>query len=267
MAVVGDVDLAADDRLDAGPLRRLEQLHGARHRPVIGERHSRHLELGGPLDEVGDPARTVEDRVLGVDVKVNERCVGHAERTPYKRPRRVPERFPQFGRIFLAGPLWNARGRVRAPGSLRRRQGRSLRGGGLRLDRGRGADRGVPRASTPTRRPRRSRCSRRWRSSGSPTSGLRSSASASIGGERRLGRHRVAQIASAEWPLVEASFAPVFVLLLGWIGVLSDNDRRGARADRLHRPAVRLGPRGGAARVRPLGGRAPVGIRQRRCSG
>ena len=115
VAVVGDVDLAADDRLDAGSLGRLEQLHRARHRPVIGERDSRHLELGGALDEVGDPARTVENRVLGVDVKVNERCVGHAERTPYKRPRRVPERFPQFGRIFLAGRLWNARGRARAP--------------------------------------------------------------------------------------------------------------------------------------------------------
>ncbi len=115
VAVVGDVDLAADDRLDAGSLGRLEQLHGARHRPVIGERDSRHLELGGAFDEVGDPARTVENRVLGVDVKMNKRCVGHAERTPYKRPRRVPERFPQFGRIFRAGRLWNARGRARAP--------------------------------------------------------------------------------------------------------------------------------------------------------
>jgi hypothetical protein len=41
--------------------------------------------------------------------------------------------------------------------------------------------------------------------------------------ERRLGLHRVAQIARAEWPLVEASFAPVFVLCLGWVGVVSDN--------------------------------------------
>ena len=41
--------------------------------------------------------------------------------------------------------------------------------------------------------------------------------------ERRLGWRRVVQIARAEWPLVEASFAPVFVLILGWAGVLSDN--------------------------------------------
>jgi hypothetical protein len=39
----------------------------------------------------------------------------------------------------------------------------------------------------------------------------------------RLGLHRVGEIARAEWPLVEASFAPVAVLILGWIGVLGDN--------------------------------------------
>ncbi len=40
--------------------------------------------------------------------------------------------------------------------------------------------------------------------------------------ERRLGFARIKQIARAEWPLVEASFAPVFVLILGWVGVFSD---------------------------------------------
>ena len=85
--------------------------------------------------------------------------------------------------------------------------------------------------------------------------------------ERRLGLHRVAEIARAEWPLVEASFAPVFVLILGWAGVLRDSDSRGARADRLHRPALRLGPRGRAARVRPLDGSAPVGVRATARSG
>jgi hypothetical protein len=40
--------------------------------------------------------------------------------------------------------------------------------------------------------------------------------------ERRLGFQRIAEIARAEWPLVEASFAPILVLILGWIGVLGD---------------------------------------------
>ena len=42
--VVDDVDLAADDRLDALRLRGLEQLDRPGHRAVVGERHGRHLE-------------------------------------------------------------------------------------------------------------------------------------------------------------------------------------------------------------------------------
>ena len=71
-AVVGDVDLAADDRLHALVLRRLEELDRARERAVIGERDGRHLELRGALRERGDPAGAVEDRVLAVDVQVDE---------------------------------------------------------------------------------------------------------------------------------------------------------------------------------------------------
>ena len=60
--VVDDVDLAADDRLDALRLRGLEQLDRPGHRAVVGERHGRHLELGR-LPRERDPARPVEDRV------------------------------------------------------------------------------------------------------------------------------------------------------------------------------------------------------------
>ncbi len=79
--VVGDVDLAADQRLDPCPLRILEELDGARHRAVVGEADGRHLELGGAGDEIGDPAGPVENRVLGVDVQVNEGRLRHAEAT------------------------------------------------------------------------------------------------------------------------------------------------------------------------------------------
>ncbi len=89
VAILGDVDLAADDRLHARSLRLLEELDRARHRAVIGQRDRRHLELGGPLDEIRDPAGPVEDRVLGVDVEVDEGCFRHAERTPYKPVRPI----------------------------------------------------------------------------------------------------------------------------------------------------------------------------------
>jgi hypothetical protein len=75
--VVGDVDLAADQRLDA-LLRRLPiELDRPRQRAVVGERNRRHLELRGPRREPWNPARAVEDRVLGVDVEVDEGRLRH----------------------------------------------------------------------------------------------------------------------------------------------------------------------------------------------
>ena len=72
LAVVGDVDLAADDRLHAVLLGLLDELDRARERAVVGERDRRHLELRGPRGERRDPARPVEDRELRVDVEMDE---------------------------------------------------------------------------------------------------------------------------------------------------------------------------------------------------
>ena len=72
LAVVGDVDLAAEDRLDALLLRLPDEVDRAGERAVVGERHRRHLELGRAGRERRDPARPVEDRVLGVDVEMDE---------------------------------------------------------------------------------------------------------------------------------------------------------------------------------------------------
>ena len=77
-AVVGDVDLAADDRLDALGVRCLVQLDRPGERAVVGERDGGHLELRRPGRERWDPARAVEDRVLAVDVQVDERG-GHGK--------------------------------------------------------------------------------------------------------------------------------------------------------------------------------------------
>ena len=43
---------------------------------MVGERDGRHLQLGRPRRQLRDPAGPVQDRVLGVDVEVNE--LGHA---------------------------------------------------------------------------------------------------------------------------------------------------------------------------------------------
>jgi len=75
--VLGDVDLAADDRLDALLRRVLVELHRAGERAVVRERDRRHLELGCARRERRNPAGAVEDRVLGVDVQVDEGRLGH----------------------------------------------------------------------------------------------------------------------------------------------------------------------------------------------
>ncbi len=72
LAVVGDVDLAPDERLDAQLPRLPVELDDARERAVVRERDGRHLEPRGLLHESGDPARAVQDRVLRVDVQVDE---------------------------------------------------------------------------------------------------------------------------------------------------------------------------------------------------
>src|SRR6266480_867670 len=79
-AVVGDVNLAADQRLDAVLARLPVQLDRARERPVVCERDRWHLELRGALGERRDPARAVEDRVLGVDVQMDEAGLSHGRR-------------------------------------------------------------------------------------------------------------------------------------------------------------------------------------------
>ena len=72
--VVGDVDLAALDRLDAVLLARLIELHRSVHHAVVGERQRRLAERGRALRELVDLGCAVEQRVLGVDVEVGAGC-------------------------------------------------------------------------------------------------------------------------------------------------------------------------------------------------
>ena len=76
-AVVGDVDLAAEQRLDAVLAGLAVELDRPGHGAVVGEPDRRHLELSGAGREGRDAARPVEDRVLGVDVEVDERRFWH----------------------------------------------------------------------------------------------------------------------------------------------------------------------------------------------
>ena len=117
--VVRDVHLAPEERLDAHLAALAVELDGAGERAVVGERDGGHLQLGGPSGQRGDAASAVEDRVLGVDVEVDERRLGH--RTPIIETRAASRRSRRPAR--------------RAAGSARRTCRRPARG----------ADQSVPR--------------------------------------------------------------------------------------------------------------------------
>ena len=68
--IVDEVDLAAEDRLDAVLCARAVELHHAVHDTVVGEPERGLIELGGALSERLDPACAIEQRVLGVDVQM-----------------------------------------------------------------------------------------------------------------------------------------------------------------------------------------------------
>lgn len=75
--VLGDVNLATDDRLDAARRARLMQLDRTKHVAVIGQRDRRLFVCLTRLDQVGNPVGSVEQAVLGMDVQMNELGSGH----------------------------------------------------------------------------------------------------------------------------------------------------------------------------------------------
>ena len=120
LAVVGDVDLAAEDRLHALLLRLPDEVDRAGERAVVGERHRRHLELGRALGERRDPARPVEDRVLRMDVEMDE--IGRRrhgkpilEGRP-EAPARALRHFPHRAGNGAARSGWRLRRPLRAAG-------------------------------------------------------------------------------------------------------------------------------------------------------
>ena len=70
-----DVDLAAEDRIDAALARLVVEDDRREHVAVLGDRQRRHLQLDRLVEQFVDAAGAVEQRELGVQVKVDE--LGH----------------------------------------------------------------------------------------------------------------------------------------------------------------------------------------------
>ena len=72
VAARGDIDLAADDGLDAGLSGCLVELDDAVHHAVVGDGQAVHAQLFGPCHQLRDAAHAVEQAVFGVDMEVGE---------------------------------------------------------------------------------------------------------------------------------------------------------------------------------------------------
>ncbi len=72
-----DVELAAEDRLDAGLLGRVVEVDRAEEVAVIRERDGRELQLLGLVDQLLELGGTVEQAVLGMNVQVDEFAMLH----------------------------------------------------------------------------------------------------------------------------------------------------------------------------------------------
>ena len=80
-ALAGDVDLAADDRLDARVAAGRVEVDHAVEGAVVGDGRGVHAQFAGPGHQLGDPADPVQHGVFGVGVQVGELqgCLSSAE--------------------------------------------------------------------------------------------------------------------------------------------------------------------------------------------
>ena len=97
-APLRDVDLAPENRLEPTLARVIVKDHRREHVAVLGDGERRHLQLHRLIEQLVDPAGTVEQRELGMQVKVGElrhydlRSVDVLVRVDFDSEFRVPAR-------------------------------------------------------------------------------------------------------------------------------------------------------------------------------
>ena len=74
---LADVKLAAHDRLDAGLMRRIHKMYRAKDIAVVGHGHGRHAQLVNALDQFLDVASAVEQRIITMQMQMDELIFAH----------------------------------------------------------------------------------------------------------------------------------------------------------------------------------------------
>ena len=78
MALLRDIHLATNHRVNAVSIGFVIKLDGAKKVTVIGHGHGGHLLALHDAHHLFDVAGAIEQRIVGVAVEVNERAFGHA---------------------------------------------------------------------------------------------------------------------------------------------------------------------------------------------
>ena len=76
-AARGDIDLAPKNRFHTALPGVIVKDDRRKHVAVLGHRQRRHLQPGGLIEQLVDAAGAIEQRVLGVQMKMNESLIGH----------------------------------------------------------------------------------------------------------------------------------------------------------------------------------------------
>ena len=105
LVLVNEVDLAAEERLDAVLLRLLEEAREPVEDAVVGDGERLHPQLRRPLAELIRPAAPVQQTVVSMDVEVDEFGIfgGHG----------MARLRPQFGNASRSYFLENFPGKIR----------------------------------------------------------------------------------------------------------------------------------------------------------
>jgi hypothetical protein len=77
VVLLADVEFASHDRLDAGLVRRIHEMYGAKNISVIGHGDCGHAKFLNPIDEFLNVASAVEQRVIAMQMQVDELVFGH----------------------------------------------------------------------------------------------------------------------------------------------------------------------------------------------
>src|ERR1019366_3088020 len=78
---LANVEFAANNRFDAGLVRCIHEMHGAKNIAVIGHGHRGHAKFLDPINEFLNVASAVEQRVIAVEMQMDELLLAHERLT------------------------------------------------------------------------------------------------------------------------------------------------------------------------------------------